>query len=92
MLPRPARVKHHPLIRAEEPAGTPRQVDTGGRGRKALGVGHQFRERHPGRRRTCAQTPRDIKSVWIKEQHVDVTDGRVTGHRVHVLVTFILDE
>lgn len=40
----------------------------------------------------ATQTLRNIKSVWIKEQHVDVTDGRITGHRVHMLVTFVLDE
>jgi flavin-binding protein dodecin len=40
----------------------------------------------------AAQTLRNIKSVWVKEQHVDVTDGRITGHRVHMLVTFVLDE
>ncbi|MFS8102211.1 dodecin family protein [Lentzea alba] len=40
----------------------------------------------------ATQTLRNTKSVWIKEQHVDVTDGRITGHRVHMLVTFVLDE
>ena len=40
----------------------------------------------------AARTLRDIKSAWIKEQHVDVADGRITGYRVHMLVTFVLDE
>jgi flavin-binding protein dodecin len=40
----------------------------------------------------ATQTLRNVKSVWIKEQHVEVTDGRITGHRVHMLVTFVLDE
>lgn len=40
----------------------------------------------------AAQTLRQIKSAWIKEQHVDIADGRIAGYRVHLLVTFVLDE
>lgn len=40
----------------------------------------------------AARTLRNIRSAWIKEQHVDVTDGHITGYRVHLLVTFVLDE
>jgi hypothetical protein len=38
------------------------------------------------------KTLRGIKGAWIKEQQVDVQDGRVVGYRVNMLVTFILDD
>jgi flavin-binding protein dodecin len=38
------------------------------------------------------KTLRGIKGAWIKEQQVDVVDGRIVGYRVNMLVTFILDE
>jgi len=34
---------------------------------------------------------RGVKSAWIKEQSVEVTDGQVSGYRVNMLVTFILE-
>ena len=38
------------------------------------------------------KTVRNIKSVWIKEQHVSVKDGKVNEYRVNMLVTFLLDD
>ena len=38
------------------------------------------------------KTLRKVKSAWIKEQQVDVEDGRVVGYRVNMLVTFVLDD
>jgi dodecin len=38
------------------------------------------------------KTLRGIKGAWIKEQQVDVEDGRIIGYRVNMLVTFILDD
>jgi flavin-binding protein dodecin len=38
------------------------------------------------------KTLRGIKGAWIKEQQVDVEDGRIVAYRVNMLVTFILDE
>jgi flavin-binding protein dodecin len=40
----------------------------------------------------AAKTLRQIKSAWIKEQRVEVTDGRITAYQVNLLVTFILEE
>lgn len=34
---------------------------------------------------------RGVKSAWIKEQSVEVTDGQVTAYLVNMLVTFVLD-
>ena len=36
-------------------------------------------------------TLRGVKSAWIKEQSVEVTDGQVTAYLVNMLVTFVLD-
>jgi flavin-binding protein dodecin len=40
----------------------------------------------------AAKTLRQVKSAWIKEQRVEVTDGRITTYQVNLLVTFILEE
>jgi hypothetical protein len=38
------------------------------------------------------KTLRNVKSAWIKEQQVDVENGRIVGYRVNMLVTFVLDD
>jgi hypothetical protein len=38
------------------------------------------------------KTLRNVKSAWIKEQHVRLTDGRVTEYQVNMMVTFVLDD
>jgi dodecin len=38
------------------------------------------------------KTLRNVKSAWIKEQAVDVEDGRIRRYRVNMLVTFVLDD
>jgi dodecin len=38
------------------------------------------------------KTLRNVKGGWIKEQAVDVEDGRIVGYRVNLLITFILDD
>lgn len=40
---------------------------------------------------TAAKTVRNIKAAWIKEQQVTVTNGKVTGYRVNLSVTFVLE-
>ena len=40
----------------------------------------------------ASKTLRQVKSAWIKEQRVEVTDGRITAYQVNLLVTFILEE
>jgi dodecin len=40
----------------------------------------------------ATKTLRNVKSVWVKEQRVDVENGRVTEYQVNLLVTFVLDE
>jgi dodecin len=38
------------------------------------------------------QTLRNLEGAWIKEQEVRMTDGQITGFKVNMLITFILDE
>jgi flavin-binding protein dodecin len=39
----------------------------------------------------AAETLRNVKSGWVKEQTVSVDDGKVTSYRVNLLVTFVLE-
>ncbi|MFP4053046.1 MAG: dodecin family protein [Phycisphaerae bacterium] len=34
----------------------------------------------------------NVQSAWIKEQKVDVKDGKVSAYRVDMKVTFLLNE
>jgi flavin-binding protein dodecin len=40
----------------------------------------------------AAQTVENIRGAWIKEQKVDVADGKVTEYCVVMIVTFVLSE
>lgn len=39
----------------------------------------------------AGETLRGIRSAWIKDQSVQVDDGRITSYRVDMLVTFVLE-
>lgn len=38
------------------------------------------------------KTLRNVKGAWVKEQQVDVKDGKISSYRVNMLVTFVLDD
>lgn len=38
------------------------------------------------------KTLRNVKGAWVKEQQVDVQDGKISSYRVNMLVTFVLDD
>jgi flavin-binding protein dodecin len=38
------------------------------------------------------KTLRNVRSAWIKEQHVRVKKGSVTEFQVNMMVTFIIDD
>jgi flavin-binding protein dodecin len=40
----------------------------------------------------ASQTLRNVRSVWIKEQHVRVVDGRLAEFQVNMAVTFVLED
>ncbi|MGH8945532.1 MAG: dodecin family protein [Acidimicrobiia bacterium] len=37
-------------------------------------------------------TLRNVRSAWIKEQQVRISDGKISEYQVNMLVTFVLDE
>lgn len=40
----------------------------------------------------ASRTLKNIEGAWIKEQQVSVKDGAVTGYRVNMMVTFVLED
>jgi dodecin len=40
----------------------------------------------------ASKTLRNINSAWVKEQRVEVRDGKITSYQVNMMVTFTLDE
>ena len=40
----------------------------------------------------ATKTLRNVRSAWIKEQRVDIRDGKIAEYQVNMLVTFILDD
>ena len=38
------------------------------------------------------ETLRNVKSAWIKEQHVRLENGSISMYQVNMLVTFVLDQ
>jgi len=40
----------------------------------------------------AVKTVRNIRSVWIKEQHVRYDKGKITEYQVNMMVTFVLDD
>ncbi len=39
----------------------------------------------------AAQSVRNIKGCWVKEQHLDVEGDKVVSYRVTLVITFVLD-
>ena len=40
----------------------------------------------------AGKTIRNIRSAWIKEQHVRLDKGKVSEYQVNMLITFVLDD
>lgn len=40
----------------------------------------------------ASRSLRNVQSAWIKDQKVDLEDGRITSFQVNMLVTFVLDD
>ena len=38
------------------------------------------------------KTLRNIRSAWVKEPHVRVSDGAVTEYQVNMMITFVIDD
>ena len=40
----------------------------------------------------AGKTLRNVRSAWIKEQHVRVRDGKPAEYQVNMMVTFVLED
>ena len=40
----------------------------------------------------ASSTLREIRSGWVKEQEVQVKDGKIVAFKVNLKVTFVLDD
>ena len=40
----------------------------------------------------AGKTLRNVRSAWIKEQHVRVKDGKPSEYQVNMMVTFVLED
>ena len=40
----------------------------------------------------ATKTLRNIRSAWVKEQHVRCDAGRITEYQVNMMVTFVIDD
>ena len=40
----------------------------------------------------ATKTLRNVRSAWIKEQRVEITDGKISQYQVNMMVTFVLDD
>jgi flavin-binding protein dodecin len=38
------------------------------------------------------KTLRNVRTAWVKEQQVHVTNGSITEYQVNMLVTFVIDD
>ena len=39
----------------------------------------------------ATKTLKNVQGAWIKEQQVHIENDRITGYRVNMMVTFVLD-
>ena len=40
----------------------------------------------------ATKTIRNVRSAWVKEQHVWVREGSITEYQVNIMVTFVIDD
>jgi dodecin len=40
----------------------------------------------------ASKTLRNVHSAWVKEQRVEVRDGKITTYQVNLMITFTLDD
>jgi hypothetical protein len=40
----------------------------------------------------AGKTIRNIRSAWIKEQHVRLDKGKISEYQVNMLITFVLED
>ncbi|WP_199422094.1 dodecin family protein [Actinotalea solisilvae] len=40
----------------------------------------------------ATSTLRNVQGAWVKDQKVEVTDGRIVAYQVNLEITFVLDD
>jgi flavin-binding protein dodecin len=40
----------------------------------------------------AAKTLRNVRSAWVKEQRIEVSNGRITVYQANLMITFTLDD
>ena len=40
----------------------------------------------------ASKTIRNIRSAWVKEQSIEIGDGKINSYQVNLVLTFTLDE
>ncbi len=40
----------------------------------------------------ATKTLRNVKGAWVKDQEVMIDNGQITGYKVVMVVTFVLDD
>jgi flavin-binding protein dodecin len=40
----------------------------------------------------ATKTLRNVRSAWVKEQHLRLTGGAITEYQVNMMVTFVIDD
>jgi flavin-binding protein dodecin len=40
----------------------------------------------------ATKTLRHVQGAWVKDQRVDIDEGRIVGYQVNMLITFLLEE
>lgn len=40
----------------------------------------------------ASKTLRNVTSAWVKEQRMDIKNGKVATYQVNMMVTFVLDD
>ena len=40
----------------------------------------------------ATSTLRNVESAWVKDMNVEIQDNRITGYKVNVVITFVLEE
>ena len=38
------------------------------------------------------QTLRHVRSAWVKEQQVNLDEGKITSYQVNLVITFVLED
>ena len=40
----------------------------------------------------ATQTLRNVRSAWVKEQQIQIEDGKIAEYQVNLMITFVLDD